>query len=113
MGLVTHPIESRTILADSFWSSGITGSVVKISKNDEALVNIRKQFQTNLQNTLSLIQGVNQTDVSLFLALASEGDFAAQEYDSPRVHNDRKSAFGFSSRPLETYLIISALAQNN
>ena len=112
--LLTRAIEDSPMLADAFWSSGITGSMVKISELVESLADIKRQFQTNLQNTLSLIQGVNQTGVSLFLALASKGDLAALKSTIPGVSTYKVGlANSFSSTPFDTYLKTSALAQNN
>ena len=113
MSLVTRATEESPKLRDAFWSSGITDSMVKISNMEKALADIKRQFQTNLGNTLSLIQGVNQTDVSLFLALTNQGHFAAQESVRPRVDIDANSKSSFSSSPFKIYLITSALAQIN
>lgn len=112
-GLVTRVIEHTPALNDAFWSPGTTGSLAKTSSMKEALADIKKQIEVNLQNTLSLIQGVNQTDVTLFLALTRAGDFTVDQRDAPRVTANGSSAQDLSDVPFRTYLITSALVQNN
>ena len=105
MNLVTRAIEDTPDLAEAFWSTGFTGTLVSIANIIKILDPIARQFQDNLQNTLSLILGVNQTGVSHFLSFTSTGRFTTGDSLRPRVH--------FDIKPFNTFLLTSALTQNN
>ena len=96
MNLVTRATEDTPDLAEAFWSPGFTGSVVKITTILDILDPIVAQFQNNLQNTLSLVQGVNQTGVLNFLSFASTGRFTTGDSLRPKVN--------FSTEPFNTFL---------
>ena len=104
-GIVTRAIEDIPALAEAFWSPGFTGSMVNVTSITEIINPIVAQFQINLQNTLSLVQGVNQSGVSLFLSLASTGSFSTDHSTQPTV--------SFDNHPFNTLLLTSALTQNN
>ena len=105
MKIVTRAIEDTPELADAFWSPGFTGSMVNITSIAKFLDPIVAQFQMNLQNTLSLVLGVNQTGVSHFLSSTSTGIFATEHSRRPQV--------SFNIEPYNTFLLTSALMQKN
>ncbi|KAI9703381.1 MAG: hypothetical protein M1836_007949 [Candelina mexicana] len=102
---VTQTIQNHPALANVIWP--VLNESPRVGTSELPLNNIKAQFQNNLQEVLSLIQGVNQSDVSLFLALAGGGDFTVPYARAPRV------AEGSLARAFNTFLLTSAWAQNN
>ena len=102
---VTSTIVKTPYLAEVLAPVGTESSYARISELNVS--DIKAQFQVNLQRALSLIQGVNATDVTLFLALTGNGDFNVPYKAVPRVTP--------ANLPLafNTFLLTSAWAQNN
>ncbi|KAL8688211.1 MAG: hypothetical protein Q9218_005821 [Villophora microphyllina] len=75
---------------------------------------ITQSLQTNMQNGLAIVQGVNQGDVSSFLAFAGPGDFSTSQRNNPAP--SVASIKGDQVQPLllayTSYLVSTTLAQN-
>ena len=102
---VTHTFGSIPALTDIIWPVANESTPIPISELD--IESIEDQFQMNLGKVLSLIQGVNQSDASVFLSLAGEGDFTVPYKHVPRVTKANLT------QALDTYLVTAAWAQNN
>ena len=102
---VTQAFENIPALTDIIWPVANKSTPVAVS--ELVIESIEDQFQKNLGTVLSLIQGVNQSDVSIFLSLAGEGDFTVPYKYIPRVTKTNLT------QALDTYLVTSAWAQNN
>ena len=74
---------------------------------------LREQLQFNLEQGLKLVQGVNQSDVSSFLAFTGNGDFSVSSNNGPPTI---KASLGQTVQPLllafTTYLASTALSEN-
>ena len=106
--LVTNTIENTTVLKTAFWASSSTHDTGYISNTQILINDILNRFKMDLQAVLDLIQGVNQPDPSLFLAIAGQGDFTVPQAGIPRFKASGKLAL-----PLTTYLLTTALVHDN
>ena len=71
-------------VAQAIWPTGTTDSrSVQIDELNAQIPVLRQQLQSNLENGLKLVQGVNQSDVSNFLAFTGEGKFTGSLRDAP------------------------------
>ena len=102
---ITSTIVNTPYLAEILAPIGAESSYTGISELNVS--DIKARFQVNLQTALSRIQGVNATDVTLFLALAGNGDFNVPYSAKPTVRPaDLPLAFN-------TFLLTTAWADNN
>ena len=74
---------------------------------------LRQQLQYNLEQGLKLVQGINQSDVSTFLAFTGDGAFSVSLNNGPPTI---EASLGQTVQPLllafTTYLASMALSEN-
>lgn len=101
-------------VAQAIWPTGTADSrSVQIDELNAQIPMLRQQLQLNLENGLKLVQGVNQSDVSNFLAFTGEGNFSVSLKDAPPQIEASK---GETVQPLllafTTFLASTALDKN-
>ena len=69
-------------------------------------------LEHNLEAGLGIVQGVNQNNVSSFLAFTEDGAFSAGAYESPTVDFTGDAKIQPLSVAFTTFLVSTALAQN-
>ena len=100
-------------IAQEIWPVGTQNSQsTQIDELQNNIPMVLSELQSNLQNGLKSVQGVNQSDVSSFLAFTGDGNFSTSQGSAPTVI----AATGTSIQPLlmafTTYLVSTALTQN-
>lgn len=123
-GLTTTAIQSANIaltglkgapgVAQAIWPQGTADSrSVQIDELQAEIPVLRQQLRFNLENGLKLVQGVNQSDVSYFLAFTGKGDFSVSIYNASTIV---KASTGETASPLllafNTFLASTALDKN-
>ena len=111
--LALDGIKKAPGIAQQIWPVGTMDSQrVQIDQLAGEIQPLLSTLQTNLQNGLKLVQGVNQNNVSSFLAFTGNGNFSVSQGSSPTV----MAATGSQVQPLllafTTFLVSTALAQN-
>ena len=100
-------------IAQQIWPKGTQDSQpTQIDALEGNIPVVLSELQANLQNGLKSIQGVNQSDVSTFLAFTGNGNFSVSQGSAPSF----SAATGTEIQPLlmafTTYLVSTALSQN-
>lgn len=106
-------IKAAPGIAQQIWPVGTQNSQpTQIDELQNNIPLVLTELQANLQNGLKNVQGVNQSDVSSFLAFTGDGNFSVSQGSAPNF----EAAAGTSVQPLllafTTYLVSTALAQN-
>lgn len=100
-------------IAQQIWPVGTQNSQsTQIDELQGDVPMVLSELQSNLQKGLELVQGVNQSDVSSFLAFTGNGNFSTSPGTAPTV----TASTGTEIQPLliafTTYLVSTALSQN-
>lgn len=101
-------------IAQRIWPRGTEESVaiqtdgLRIEFQDR----LREALRQNFENTLGIIQGLQQPDTSAFRAFAEHGLFVISGDDSPIVDVFRTTTRNLLKQSATTFLVSEALAQN-
>lgn len=106
-------IQKAPTVAQAIWPVGSEDSQNKqIDTLENEIPSLLSELQNRLQQGLQLVQGVNQSDVSSFLAFTGDGNFSVSQGSAPTV----MASTGTEVQPLllafTTYLVSEALSQN-
>ena len=101
-------------VAQAIWPVGTEDSrSVQIDELNNNIPTLRQQLQFNLEQGLKLVQGVNQSDPSTFLAFTEDGAFSVSLNNAPPTI---QASQGQTVQPLllafTTYLASTALSEN-
>ncbi|KAL8791563.1 MAG: hypothetical protein Q9195_005827 [Heterodermia aff. obscurata] len=101
-------------VAQAVWPTETEDSrSVQMDELNAQIPTLRQQLQFNLENGLKLVQGVNQSDVSTFLAFTGNGDFSVSLNNGPPTI---EASMGQTVQPLllafTTFLVSTALSEN-
>ena len=101
-------------MAQAVWPTQTEDSrSVQMDELNAQIPTLRQQLQFNLENGLKLVQGVNQTDVSTFLAFTGDGAFSVSLNNGPPTI---EASMGQTVQPLllafTTFLVSMALSEN-
>lgn len=112
--LALHGLQQAPGVAQAIWPKGTDDSrSVQMDELNAQIPDLREQLQFNLGQGLKLVQGVNQSDVSSFLAFTGTGDFSVSLNNGPPTI---EASLGQTVQPLllafTTYLASMALSEN-
>ena len=114
LNLAISGIKKAPGLAQQIWPVGTEDS------QDYQIDELKTQFsgailpalERNLEAGLGIVQGVNQNNVSSFLAFTEGGAFSTNAFNSPTVNFVRDAKIQPLSVAFTTFLVSTALAQN-
>ena len=111
--LASEAIENAPSIATSLWPRGTEDSQeIQIDALLNEITSLEDSLRTNLNTALARVQGINQSDVSTFLAFTGSGIFSTSQGSQPLV----TATLDAPVQPLRlafiTFLVSTALAQN-
>lgn len=101
-------------IAQKLWPSGTEGTVALQIDTLTTLFEdtLSSSLKQNFQDTLGIIQGLQQDNTSAFLAFAGQGSFAIPTKDSPIAQVFEDANQEKLDQAMKTFLVSEALAQN-
>lgn len=114
--LALHSLQQAPGVAKAIWPVDTQDSrFVQMDELNAQIPTLRQQLQSNLESGLKLVQGVNQSDVSSFLAFTGNGDFSVS-LNNGKGPPAIEASMGQTVQPLllafTTFLASTALSEN-
>ena len=106
-------IKAAPGIAQQIWPKETQSSqTTQIDELQGDVPQVLSQLQSNLERGLKSVQGVNQSDVSSFLAFTGNGNFSTSPGSAPTVIASTVTAIQPLLLAFTTYLVSTALSQN-